>query len=170
MAESNFSKYICTDLKDVSEMPSYKGGQDIHQGYDDEGYRYSLEHVTWMDQEVLPGCFYAESTWIWPSSYKDQRQPPPGMKEAMKTMKPEDSPIKAHAHDFPEVFTMFGCNPDDPTDLTGEVEFWMEDEKYIMTKSFLIYIPAGVTHCPLIVRRMDGPCFHYTAGPGGMYT
>ena len=88
----------------------------------------------------------------------------------MRAIKPEDAPIKPHRHDFPEVLTIFGCNPDDPSDLTGEIEFWIEDEKYILTKSFLVYIPAKVTHCPLITRRMDGPCFHYTVGPGGMYT
>jgi hypothetical protein len=170
MAESNFSKYICTELKDVKEMPAYKGPQDIHQGHDKEGFRYQLEHVTWMDNEVLPGCFYAESTWIWPPHFKGQRPVDPEVLKQMRQVKKEDAPIKAHKHDFAEVLTIFGCNPDDPSDLGAEIEFWMEDEKYILDKSFLFYIPAGVTHCPLIVRRMDTPFFHYTVGPGGIYT
>lgn len=170
MAESNFSKYICTELKDVKEMPAYKGPQDIHQGYDKDGYRHSLEHITWMDNEVLPGCFYAESTWIWPPHFKDQRPVDPEVMKKMRQVTKEDAPIKAHKHDFAEVLTIFGCNPEDPSDLGAEIEFWMEDEKYVLDKSFLCYIPAGVTHCPLIVRRMDTPFFHYTVGPGGLYT
>ncbi len=163
MAESKYGKYICTDLKQGVVMPSYKGPQTIGQGYLD-GYRRSLEHVIWMDSEVIPGAFYAECTWAWPPSYPGQRP---------RLITPEEAKkmpgIAPHSHAFPEVFTYFGTNMDDVTDLGGEIEFWIEDEQFILNKSFLIYIPAGVVHCPLKVLRMEKPVFHYTTGPGQIY-
>ena len=33
----------------------------------------------------------------------------------------------------------------------------MEDEKYMLTKSCLIFVPAGLRHCPLRVTRVDRP-------------
>jgi len=41
--------------------------------------------------------------------------------------------------------------------LNGEVEFWLEDEKYILTKSCFILCPKGLKHCPLRVVRVDKP-------------
>jgi mannose-6-phosphate isomerase-like protein (cupin superfamily) len=61
---------------------------------------------------------------------------------------------------------MFGTNMDDPTDLGAEIEFWLEDEQFFLTKSFLVYIPAGMIHNPLKMYRMDRHIFHYTIGPG----
>ena len=39
----------------------------------------------------------------------------------------------------------------------------------ILTRSFLAYIPAGMSHCPLIVRRVERPIFHFTVGLGEDY-
>lgn len=72
MTESGYGKYICTDLKEGVVMPGFKGPQTIGQGYLD-GYRRPLEHVIWMDGEVIPDAFYAECTWQWPPSMKGQR-------------------------------------------------------------------------------------------------
>jgi hypothetical protein len=117
-----------------------------------------------MDGEVIPGAFYAECTWMWPPSMKDQRP---------RTITPEELAkmpgIQPHTHEFPEVLTFFGTNVEDPSDLCGEIEFWLEDEKFLITKSFLAYIPAGMSHCPLKILRMDAPMFHYTVGPGEKY-
>lgn len=159
-----YGKYITTELKQGVVMPGFKGPQKIGQGYVD-GYRMGLEHVIWMDNEVIPGAFYAECTWIWPSTYKDQRPRPKLTREEIEKM----PGIAPHAHAFPEVLTMFGTNMNDPTDLGGEIEFWLEDEQFILTKSFLAYIPAGMKHCPLKSYRMDIPIFHYTVGPGQRY-
>jgi hypothetical protein len=48
------------------------------------------------------------------------------------------------------------------------VEFWIEGEKYVFDKSFVLYIPAGVVHCPFTLH-MEDSFFHYTIGPGGEY-
>jgi len=53
--------------------------------------------------------------------------------------------------------------------LGGEVEFWMEDEKHIITKTCLVFIPKSVKHCPLIFRRIDTPIFMFEAGNSAVY-
>jgi hypothetical protein len=158
--KSKYGNYICTDLKQGVQMPGYKGPQVIGQGYRN-GYRMPLEHVIWMDEEVIPGAFYAECTWMWPSDYKDQ-QPRVFDPEMIKKM----PGIQPHVHDFPEVLTMFGTNMDDPSDLGAEIEFWLEDEQFFIDKSFLCYIPAGMVHNPFKMWSMKRPIFHYTIGPG----
>jgi hypothetical protein len=166
MSKSKYGKYICTELKQGVVMPGFKGDQKIGQGYRD-GYRMPLEHVIWMDNEVIPGAFYAECTWQWPDTMKNQR------KRTAMVITPEMAKkmpgIQPHSHPFIELFCYFGTNMDDPSDLGGKIEFWLEDEKFILTKSFICYIPAGMTHCPLRFHRMDAPMFHLTIGSGSKY-
>ena len=169
---SKYGKYITTELKRNVVMPGYKGPQLIRQGYAD-GHRLALEHVIWMDNEVLPGAFYGEYTWQWPTTMKDQAQiqrPPAPELVTPELVKSGKVPgIAPHAHPFVEIFTYFGTNVDDPSDLGGEIEFWLEDEKFVFTKSFMVYIPANMEHCPLVFRRMDAPMFHMTLGSGDSY-
>ena len=166
MAESKYGKYICTELKQGVVMPGFKGDQQIGQGYRD-GYRMGLEHVIWMDADVIPEAIYAECTWQWPSTMKDQR-PRVITPVMIKNMK--DAPgITPHSHPFVELFCYFGTNIDDPGDLGGEIEFWLEDEEFRLTRSFMVYIPANMKHCPLIFHRMDAPMFHLTLGSGHYY-
>jgi hypothetical protein len=166
MAKSKYGKYICTELKQGVVMPGFKGDQKIGQGYRD-GFRMPLEHVIWMDSEVIPGAFYAECTWQWPDTMKDQR------KRTAMVITPEMAKnmpgIKPHSHPFIELFCYFGTNMNDPSDLGGEIEFWLEDEMFILTKSFVCYIPAGMVHCPLRFHRMEAPMFHLTIGSGSKY-
>ena len=77
--------------------------------------------------------------------------------------------INPHSHPFIEIFSYMGTNMDDPSDLGGEIEFWLEDEKFVFTRSFMVYIPANMEHCPLVFRRMDAPMFHMTLGSGDKY-
>jgi hypothetical protein len=106
----------------------------------------------WLDNKVIPGAFYVESVWIWPECASERNV------------------AKAHTHPFDEIITFFGTNWEDPHDLSGEIELWLEDEKFVMTKNFLAFIPAGMKHCPLIVRRVDRPIFHFNVGTGAQYS
>ena len=58
---------------------------------------------------------------------------------------------------------------DDPYDLGGEIELWLEDEKHTLTRTCIVFVPKGMMHCPLTVRRIDRPIFEFTTGPGTMY-
>jgi quercetin dioxygenase-like cupin family protein len=104
--------------------------------------------MTWLDSGIIPGAFHFGASWYYKSP---------------------DKPLPAHTHDFPEILGFYGCDPQNPRELGGEVEFWIEDEKYIMTKSFLVFIPAGVKHCPLKINRIDRPMFHLGAAPAHDY-
>ena len=74
-----------------------------------------------------------------------------------------------HTHPFDEVIAFFGTNPEDLHDLCGQVELWIDGEKNVIDRSFMAFIPAGTEHCPLQIRRIERPIFHFTAGPGEMY-
>ena len=76
---------------------------------------------------------------------------------------------KPHVHDCPEIIGFFGGNPESPYDLGAEVEFWLEDEMHLITTSAMIFVPAGLKHCPLILRRVDRPIFHFSVLTGGHY-
>jgi hypothetical protein len=105
--------------------------------------------VFYLDDKVIKGAFYVECAWCLKGS--------------------DESVSEAHAHDFDEVIGFFGTDPADPHNLYGEIELWLGDEKHILTKSCLIFVPAGLKHCPLIIRRVDRPVFHFAAGTKGTY-
>ena len=143
MAEKKYEKYIITKTKSDLTLPDFRR----------EALRTAPDVRTpmvYLDDEVLKGAFYVECVWFWK-----------GME------KPE---VEAHTHPFDEVITFFGTNPDDPQDLCGEIEMWLEDEQYILTKSCLLFVPKGMKHCPLHIKRVDRPIFHFTAGPAAKYT
>lgn len=143
MAGKKYEKYIITKPKSELALPAFRRERgDIATDL--------KTPLIYLDNDVLKGAFYVECVWFWKGSDK--------------------SDVDAHTHPFDEVITFFGTNPKDPNDLCGEVEIWLEDEKYILTKSSLIFVPKGMKHCPLIVRRVDRPIFHFTAGPAAKYT
>ena len=158
MAESKYGKYIVTELKKNIKLPSFRAGEVLEEAKPGEKRR--MNHVIWMDSEVVPGSFYSECVWFFPG-----REPTP---EELQKMNKGGGP-QAHTHPFEEIITFFGTNFNDPHDLCGEVELWLEDEQFILNKSFLAYVPAGMKHCPLRIRRIDKPMFHFTLGPGQSY-
>ena len=106
-----------------------------------------------FDEGKVSGApFFTDCAWVWP--------------------KEDDIVMEgaSHSHDFDEIVTLFGTNPDDPQDLGAEVEFWLGDEKHTLTKSCLIFVPKGQGHCPLIFRNVQRPIFHYIVGAAGRYT
>lgn len=139
-------------------MPESKYGKHIVTELKppDISPEYSAEYAKWatrilyLDKNVVDGAFQMNCSWY---------------------RKPGNSQMtKAHVHDTDEVIGFFGSDPENPHDLGGEVEIWIEDEKHIITKSCLIFIPKGMKHCPLLLRRVDRPIFHFSTLTGGMYT
>ena len=108
-----------------------------------------------LDSEIIKGAFYMETAWYWPGKW------PEG--------KGDEGTVMAHTHEWDEVVAYIGTNPDDPYDLGGEVEFWIDGKQNNIDKSFITFIPAGIEHCPLSIRRVDRPIFHFTAGMGKSY-
>lgn len=140
MMESRTAKYIVSQLK-----------PDLFDNDFNERYAKWAKRVLWLDNTVVDGAFQMNCSWY---------------------MKPSDQSSaagKGHTHDCDEILGFFGSNPDNPNDLGGEIEFWLEDEKHIITKSSLVFIPKGMKHCPLIIRRVDRPIFHFSTVTDGTY-
>ncbi len=141
---SKYGKYIVTDLKQNIAEAAWTPANIKRAGKGRGG------RLLWLDGAVVPGAFYVETVWLLPGG-------------------PSSEPTKAHKHDFDEVLCFFGTNMDDPHDLGGEIELWLGDEKHVITKSSIVFVPKGLMHCPLTVKRVDRPIFEFTTGPGTVY-
>lgn len=66
---------------------------------------------------------------------------------------------KPHVHDFDEIFHFFGADASDITDFQAEVELYVgeEGEKHVITCPTIIYMPAGLMHCPLNYKVVEKP-------------
>jgi hypothetical protein len=120
---------------------------------------YKQMHRRWLDQDksriaylddtVIKGAFYLTCRWY--------AEPFPDRNEN-------------HSHDFDEVLGFIGSDWENPGELNGEIELWLGDEKYILTKSCVVFIPKGLRHLPLSVLRVDRPILHFSMGPESKYT
>ena len=144
MPESKYGKHIVSTLRPPAEEAPWSPPIKVAGG--GKGGR-----VLFLDNDVVPGSFYTECVWVMPY-------------EAGNTPVTE-----SHAHEYDEVVAFFGTDPINPGELGAEVELWLEDEKHIIAKSSLVFIPAGMHHCPLTFLKIDRPVFHFTTGPGKMY-
>jgi len=111
-------------------------------------YRRFATRILWMDKDVVPGAFQMNCSWY---------------------LKPNAHGAEAHQHDVDEIIGFFSSDSKHPYDLGGEIEFWLENEKFIITRTAMVFIPAGMKHCPLIIRRVDRPIFHFSTVTAGSY-
>lgn len=157
-------RYICTKLykRDMLPGPSPLERDQIAA----DGKRIRMEHVLWIDEDIIPGAFYGESTWIWPGDYPNQMT-----EEAMGKFAGNQKPMFPHVHDFPELLSWWGTDPDHPEDTSG-MGLILGDEEIALPMSWVAYIPAGMMHMPTRgpgARGTAKPVCHWTSGPG-MYT
>jgi len=115
----------------------------------DAEYSKYAKRILWMDDQVVEGAFHMNTSWFL---------------KAAQTL--EDRP---HVHDTDEIIGFFGSDPENPYDLGGEVEIYLEDEKHVIDRTAMIFVPAGMVHCPLVITRVDRPIFHFTTVTGGKY-
>jgi hypothetical protein len=113
-------------------------------------YAERATRILWLEDFVIKGAPSIICSWYWKATEK------------------EGTP--AHKHDFDEVIGFIGSDPDNPHDLYGEVEFWMDDEKYMLTKSCLIFVPKGLKHCPLRVTKVDRPILFLAVSISSKYS
>ncbi len=155
------SDYIVTDMKkDV--VLAWGGGVPLAEYT--PGKNRMMEHVLYIDGEVGTGTFYSECVWFL-SQDKVHPDAMAKMMEAYKNLKPGTKVgPQPHIHPFDELFTFFGTNFDDPTDLGAEIEFVLEDQPVVFDKSCIVYIPAGMKHCPLVTKKQERSIFHFSMG------
>jgi len=73
---------------------------------------------------------------------------------------PFEGKENAHKHDFAEVFVFVPC-AEDPNAYDAESEIYLGDDggKIIIDQTTAVHIPAGLTHCPIIHKRVGTPFF-----------
>jgi hypothetical protein len=142
MAEKKFTRNIITKYREITpEMKKMMGASPVIS-----------TPMLWLDDKVAKGAFYTECHWLW----------------SMDNTKPWHTE-RAHTHDFDEVLGFLGSRQENPHDLNAEIELWIEDEKYTITKSCLVFIPGGTKHLPMTFVRIDSPIVFFTEGNGTEY-
>ena len=113
-----------------------------------ERYKEFANRILWMDDKVVEGAFQMNCSWY---------------------LKPSTHGAEAHKHDVDEIIGFFGNDPKDPYNLHGEIEIWLEDQKFLITRTAMVFLPAGMNHCPLYIKRVDRPIFHFSTVTGSKY-
>ena len=109
--------------------------------HDRQNFASFAKRIVYLDAEVVPGAFMMGASWY----YRPIPDGGPG----------------EHTHTFPEVLAFYSSDPYDPDDLGAEVEFCIEGEKHVLTKSSLIFMPAGVKHLPMTIKNVRRPFLHF---------
>ena len=108
--------------------------------------------VTWFDGDVIPGGFYYEAFMAIKPTLEGSYNDPPQI------------------HDYwDEVIGMYGTNPADPDSLFGEVVLGLGDEMHSLTRSCAVFIPRGLQHGPLIIKKVTTPIILVTTGNSPKY-
>jgi hypothetical protein len=149
MSESKYAKNIITE-----DLMPPRPEEDIQLMASQEKAGKTLDRTLLLgiQDSIIKGAFFSGCEWLWELT--------------------GNGPVnieRPHSHDFDEIIGFAGSNRNHPRDLGGEIEFWMGGEKHILTKSCLIFIPRGVTHCPVILKRIDTPIFMFEAGNNSSY-
>lgn len=137
-------KYAANIVQDALGAPTMP--DDFKVIYDKFSHR-----IAWIDGNVVPGAFQMNTAWY--------------------AAVPERDPIfMEHVHeDADELIGFFGSDPSNPNDLGGEIEFTIGGEAHLLTKSTIIFAPAGVAHNPMRILRVDRPIFHFSVVTTHMY-
>ena len=139
--EGEYGHYIVQTLHEPPVSPEFK-----------EMYKLWGKRLLWMDTNVVPGAFQMNTTWY--HSAPD-----------MRPLYMHDE----HSHDYDEMIGFIGSNPDDPYDLGGEIEFGINGELHRLTKTSIIFMPAGVKHLPLSIISLERPIRHFSISMNPTY-
>ena len=108
-----------------------------------EIYKRFSNRILWMDGNVCPGAFQMNTAWYFAV--------------------PERDPIfTEHVHDYDELIGFYGCDPDNPNDLNGVIEYIINGEAHRLTKTTMIFVPGGLEHNPMRILEVDKPIFHFS--------
>ncbi len=74
-----------------------------------------------------------------------------------------------HAHDYDELLYFIGGNPMNFYEFGAEAELLMgeEDEVHLIDSTTIVYVPAGLMHCPIFFKEVEKPVMfmHICASP-----
>ncbi len=159
----NYGKYIMQELS----LPGVHGTPEAVAAYEALGKK----RIHWMDDNNMPGCMQINTSWYFKTNREEQLNPQGEVNTYTKW--------QCHTHSVDEILCFYGSDPENPYDLCGEVELVIGDESHVLTRSTLIYVPAGVPHSTPLVNKIDRPMFHFsmvmskdynfTAADGGVF-
>ena len=134
-------KYILQQLKDPNMgTPEFQAM-----------YKKFAKRILWMDNNVVDGAFQMNTAW-----YFDV---------------PEKNPVfEEHIHGYDEMIGFYGSNPFDPYDLGAEMEVAIDGEVHTLTRTSMIFLPAGMPHMPLSIKKVDRPVFHFSVALNPEYS
>ena len=145
--EGEYGKYIMQDL----QAPAVYSTPEAIAKYARKGSK----RIHWIDGNNMGAPFQINTGYYYFAN-----------REILEEMAAEEGPTtsmgKPHVHDVDELLCFYGTDPENPYDLNGEIEFWLNGEKHLITKSSLIYIPAGTPHLPMFVNKCDKPILHFS--------
>jgi hypothetical protein len=149
MPEKKFARNIVTE----DLMPPQPAAiVELMERQAREGKTLDRTLLMGIQDSIVKGSFFSGCEWLWELT--------------------GDGPVSievSHAHDFDEVIGFIGTNRKNPRDLGGEIEFWFEDEPYTLTRTCYLFIPRGVRHSPVVIKRIDTPIFMFEAGNDTAY-
>jgi len=149
MSELKYAKYIITEERRLPSPPPENETMKMIAKQREAGNYIESTFMFGLDDSVLKGSFYATCVLL-----KD--------KKGTETVYSE----VPHAHDFDEVWMFVGTVKDNPRELGGELDFWLEDEHYIIDKSCMVFLPRGLKHGPCGIKKIDSPIYFFTAANG----
>lgn len=141
-----YSKNIVTDTKPLPKevIESFKKLGPIRT-------TVKIDRLLYIDDEVVPNAFYMETVLCHEGTSEDSIEVP-------------------HVHDVDEILAFIGTDSRNPRNLGGEVELWLDDELHVLKDSCLVFVPAGLKHCPVKLKRVDKPMWFMTLAPMSKYT
>jgi len=76
----------------------------------------------------------------------------------------------AHTHDFDQIIFFLGGDDNNVGEFGAEVEMHLgeDQEKHVINYTSCVYIPAGLMHCPLNIKKVTKPIvfIDITLSPG----
>jgi hypothetical protein len=152
MPQKKYAKYVITeDIRSKTPPPTgfIKRLEDQRKA----GNYTDAAHVLSLNDAIAKGALYFDAVWM----IEKHGTPPTNIEIA-------------HSHDFDEIIGFFGSYNGDAHDLGGEVEIWLGEEQYILTKSAIIFVPKGLSHGPISFLKIKTPMLFFTSGNGTAYT
>ncbi len=142
------------EKKNAKNMLTVDKANPVFPAYQHDMESKFVKRALQLDADTVPGAeFYSDAKWIVPGD---------ASKEGILM-------FDSHTHSFGELIGFFGFDYEDIQDLGAEIEFTVDNEKHVITKSFSAFIPAGVQHGPLVIRNVRKPIFHMTAADTERY-
>lgn len=143
MAAPKYADCLVQKPSPIHQELKGKSGTDVIPGI-------KSTHLMSADGDTQKDFFHVDCSWLWGGASKE----PAG---------------ESHTHNFSQVIGLIGGTPADAHDLGGEITVWLDGNKETLTRSVLIFIPAGVTHGPFLVSKVERPIFFIDIAMTGKY-